>query len=100
MTRLWGKDDFMKVQAVKKHVFQVTMGEPRGFDPEFAEYPDYAPADIENDDVGTQALYQGIDVFAYESGPMCNGPRCVACGAARCHHCDNGESIYTEDCSR
>jgi hypothetical protein len=38
-----------------------------------------------------------IDIFAYEAGEFCNGPKCLDCGAAKCHHCN--PDFYEEECS-
>lgn len=31
--------------------------------------------------------YVSVDMFAYEGGTYCNGPRCESCGFAFCQHC-------------
>lgn len=40
----------------------------------------------------------GIDIFAFEAGGYCNGPRCLDCGKAKCQHCDKGWA-YRKDCN-
>ena len=34
--------------------------------------------------------YIPADLFAYEGGRYCNGPKCEACGYSFCHHCKSG----------
>jgi hypothetical protein len=31
-----------------------------------------------------------VDMFAYNAGDKHNGPVCVNCGYAYCHHCEDG----------
>lgn len=42
-------------------------------------------------------IAENIDVFAFQSGNFCNGPKCVDCGMARCQH-HSPEWIYKPDC--
>ncbi len=38
--------------------------------------------------------YGFIDLFAYESGQIHNGPRCINCGYGFCHHCSNQKTPH------
>jgi hypothetical protein len=38
-----------------------------------------------------------IDIFAYEYGEYCNGPKCEVCGKGFCHHCN--PECYDEECN-
>lgn len=37
-----------------------------------------------------------IDIWAYESGNYCNGPRCKNCGYGFCHHC---QKLPSHECN-
>jgi len=39
------------------------------------------------DDIIYPDGYVGADIFAYEGGQYCNGPKCETCGYGFCHHC-------------
>jgi len=34
-----------------------------------------------------------LDIFAYEEGEFCNGPRCTVCDYGFCHHCQDGPDV-------
>lgn len=59
---------------------------------------DLFPIEVSMFDDAYSLVGQGVDIFAYEGGGgYCNGPRCVDCGEAKCHHCN--KDWWKEDCS-
>lgn len=49
-------------------------------------------------DTSESLIHSGVDIFAFEGGgPYCNGPKCVNCGMAKCHH--HYHEWWKEECS-
>jgi hypothetical protein len=53
---------------------------------------------VQPGDTTEKLLMAGVDIFAFTEGPICNGPECVACGMAKCHHHDH--EWWLGDCEK
>lgn len=59
---------------------------------------DGAPYQVEEGDTVPMLWEADVDLFAF-SLDICNGPECVDCGAAQCHHCNVNWQLQ-RDCVR
>lgn len=75
---------------MKRHRLAMEPGLTRGQEALFAHL-------VEDFDTTESLMARGVDIFAFDGGPYCNGPRCVDCGTAKCHH--HHKQWWKEECN-